>query len=96
MEIMFKNLGDNFGKMKSFINTEIKQYFKLIGNNYICLNEMIQNVELSKNNYLKISRVLIKQKNEILKKDSSIPKDKIFPQETKNSVKNKMVYGLMN
>ena len=93
MEIMFKNLGENFVKMKSFINTEIKQYFKLIGNNYICLNEMIQNVELSKNNYLKISRVLIKQKNEIYKKDSSIPKDKIFPQETKNSVKNKMVYG---
>ena len=93
MNIMFKNFAENLNKMKNFINTEIKQHFKFIGNNYISLNEMIQNVELSKNNYLKISKHLIKQKNDIYKKDSSIPKDKIFPEETKNIVKNKMVYG---
>ena len=93
MNIMFKNFADNLNKMKNFINTEIKQHFKFIGNNYISLNEMIQNVDLSKNNYLKISKHLIKQKNDIYKKDSSIPKDKIFPEETKNIVKNKMVYG---
>ena len=93
MNIMFKNFADNLNKMKNFINTEIKQHFKFIGNNYISLNEMIQNVDLSKNNYLKISKHLIKQKNDIYRKDSSIPKDKIFPEETKNIVKNKMVYG---
>ena len=93
MNIMFKNFAENLNKMKNFINTEIKQHFKFIGNNYISLNEMIQNVDLSKNNYLKISKHLIKQKNDIYKKDSSIPKDKIFPEETKNIVKNKMVYG---
>ena len=93
MEIMFKNLGNNFNKIKSFINTEIKQYFKFIGNNYICLNEMIQNVDLTKNNYLKLSKHLINKKNEIYKKDKSFPKNKILPQETKNIVKSKMVYG---
>ena len=93
MEIMFKNLGNNFNKIKSFINSEIKQYFKFIGNNYICLNEMIQNVEISKNNYIKLSKNLINKKNEIYKKDKSLPKNKILPQETKNSIKNKMIYG---
>ena len=93
MEIMFKNLGNNFNKIKSFINSEIKQYFKFIGNNYICLNEMIQNVEISKNNYIKLSKNLINKKNEIYKKDKSLPKNKILPQETKNSTKNKMIYG---
>ena len=93
MEIMFKNLGNNFNKIKSFINSEIKQYFKFIGNNYICLNEMIQNVEISKNNYIKLSKNLINKKNEIYRKDKSLPKNKILPQETKNSIKNKMIYG---
>ena len=93
MEIMLKNLGNNFNKIKSFINSEIKQYFKFIGNNYICLNEMIQNVEISKNNYIKLSKNLINKKNEIYKKDKSLPKNKILPQETKNSIKNKMIYG---
>ena len=93
MESMFKNLGNNFNKIKSFINSEIKQYFKFIGNNYICLNEMIQNVEISKNNYIKLSKHLINKKNEIYKKDKSLPKNKILPQETKNSIKNKMIYG---
>ena len=93
MEIMFKNLGNNFNKIKSFINSEIKQYFKFIGNNYICLNEMNQNVEISKNNYIKLSKNLINKKNEIYKKDKSLPKNKILPQETKNSIKNKMIYG---
>ena len=93
MEIMFKNLGNNFNKIKSFINSEIKQYFKFIGNNHICLNEMIQNVEISKNNYIKLSKNLINKKNEIYKKDKSLPKNKILPQETKNSIKNKMIYG---
>ena len=93
MEIMFKNLGNNFNKIKSFINSEIKQYFKFIGNNHICLNEMIQNVEISKNNYIKLSKHLINKKNEIYKKDKSLPKNKILPQETKNSIKNKMIYG---
>ena len=93
MEIMFKNLGNNFNKIKSFINSEIKQYFKFIGNNYICLNEMIQNVEISKNNYIKLTKNLINKKNEIYKKDKSLPKNKILPQETKNSIKNKMIYG---
>ena len=93
MEIMFKNLGNNFNIIKSFINSEIKQYFKFIGNNYICLNEMIQNVEISKNNYIKLSKNLINKKNEIYKKDKSLPKNKILPQETKNSIKNKMIYG---
>ena len=93
MEIMFQNLGNNFNKIKSFINSEIKQYFKFIGNNYICLNEMIQNVEISKNNYIKLSKNLINKKNEIYKKDKSLPKNKILPQETKNSIKNKMIYG---
>ena len=93
MEIMFKNLGNNFNKIKSFINSEIKKYFKFIGNNYICLNEMIQNVEISKNNYIKLSKNLINKKNEIYKKDKSLPKNKILPQETKNSIKNKMIYG---
>ena len=93
MEIMFKNLGNNFNKIKSFINSEIKQYFKFIGNNYICLNEMIQNVEISKNNYIKLSKNLINKKNEIYKRDKSLPKNKILSQETKNSIKNKMIYG---
>ena len=93
MESMFKNLGNNFNKIKSFINSEIKQYFKFIGNNHICLNEMIQNVEISKNNYIKLSKHLINKKNEIYKKDKSLPKNKILPQETKNSIKNKMIYG---
>ena len=93
MEIMFKNLGDNFNKIKTFINVEIKQYFKFIGNNYICFNEMIQNVDLTKNNYLKLSKHLINKKNEIYKKDKSLPKNKILPQETNNIIKNKMIYG---
>ena len=93
MEIMFKNLADNCGKMKNFINTEIKQYFKFIGNNFICLNEMIQNVEISKNNYLKLSRHLINKKIELYKRDKSLPKDKLLPQETINNIKIKMIYG---
>ena len=108
MELMFKNLGDNFNILNNFIKTEIKQHFKFIGNNFISLNEMIQNVEISKNNYIKISKHLINKKNELYKK-GDISKyelkekinfnnknqilNKMLPQETKNSIKNKMIYG---
>ena len=108
MELMFKNLGDNFNILNNFIKTEIKQHFKFIGNNFILLNEMIQNVEISKNNYIKISKHLINKKNELYKK-GDISKyelkekinfnnknqilNKMLPQETKNSIKNKMIYG---
>ena len=108
MELMFKNLGDNFNILNNFIKTEIKQHFKFIGNNFISLNEMIQNVEISKNNYIKIAKHLINKKNELYKK-GDISKyelkekinfnnknqilNKMLPQETKNSIKNKMIYG---
>ena len=108
MEIMFQNLKNNLEKLKNFFHSEIKQYFKFIGNNYISLNEMIQNVYLTKNNYLKISKHLINKKNELYKKgdtskfeinekinyeNKNIVLKKMLPQETKNTIKNKMIYG---
>jgi len=108
MEIMFQNLKNNFEKLKNFFHTEIKQHFKFMGNNYTSLNEMIQNVYLTKNNYMKISKHLINKKNELYKKGDISKYElnekvdfnnknnvlkKMLPQETKNCVKNKMIYG---
>ena len=108
MNIMFQELKKNFEKFQYFIKSEIKQHFKFIGNNFICLNEMIQNVDIAKNNYLKISKHLINKKNELFKKgdknkyeinekidmnDKKTLLKYMLPQETINCIKIKMMYG---
>ena len=105
---MFQEFKKSLEKIQFFIKSEIKQHFKFIGNNFICLNEMIQNVDLAKYNYLKISKHLINKKNELYKKGDKAKYDineninmndkksvlkYMLPQETINSIKNKMIYG---
>ena len=68
MEIMFNKLSTSFESFKNFINSDIREYFKFIGNNFTVLNEMSQNVELSRINYIKTSKGLINKKNELFKK----------------------------
>ena len=40
----------------------LREYFKFIGNNFNCISEMAQNVDLCKSNYLKVSKNLINKK----------------------------------
>ena len=68
MEIMFNNLSKSFDTLKNFINSEIREYYKFVGNNFNILNEMTQNVDFVKNNYIKLSKSLISKKNELFKK----------------------------
>ena len=108
MNIMFKELKNNFEKFQNFIKYEVKQHFKFIGNNFISLNEMIQNVDIAKNNYMRISRHLIKRKKDLLKRgdknkyelnenidinDKKTLLKYMLPQDTINCIKNKMIYG---
>ena len=108
MNIMFKELKNNFEKFQSFIKHEVKQHFKFIGNNFITLNEMIQNVDIAKNNYMRISRHLINRKKDLYKRgdknkyelnekidinDKKTILKYMLPQETINCIKNKMIYG---
>ena len=108
MNIMFKELKNNFEKFQNFIKYEVKQHFKFIGNNFISLNEMIQNVDIAKNNYMRISRHLINRKKDLYKRgdknkyelnenidinDKKTLLKYMLPQETINCIKNKMIYG---
>ena len=108
MNIMFKELKNNFEKFQNFIKYEVKQHFKFIGNNFITLNEMIQNVDIAKNNYMRISRHLINRKKDLLKRgdknkyelnkkidinDKKTLLKYMLPQDTINCIKNKMIYG---
>ena len=108
MNIMFKELKNNFEKFQNFIKYEVKQHFKFIGNNFITLNEMIQNVDIAKNNYMRISRHLINRKKDLLKRgdknkyelnekidinDKKTILKYMLPQDTINCIKNKMIYG---
>ena len=108
MNIMFKELKNNFEKFQNFIKCEVKQHFKFIGNNFISLNEMIQNVDIAKNNYMRISRHLINRKKDLLKRgdknkyelnenidinDKKTLLKYMLPQDTINCIKNKMIYG---
>ena len=108
MNIMFKELKNNFEKFQNFIKYEVKQHFKFIGNNFITLNEMIQNVDIAKNNYMRISRHLINRKKDLLKRgdknkyelnenidinDKKALLKYMLPQDTINCIKNKMTYG---
>ena len=105
---MFKELKNNFEKFQSFIKHEVKQHFKFIGNNFISLNEMIQNVDIAKNNYMRISRHLINKKKDLYKRgdknkyelnenidinDKKTLLKYMLPQDTINCIKNKMIYG---
>ena len=108
MNIMFKELKNNFEKFQNFIKYEVKQHFKFIGNNFITLNEMIQNVDIAKNNYMRISRNLINRKKDLFKRgdknkyelnekidinDKKTLLKYMLPQDTINCIKNKMIYG---
>ena len=108
MNIMFKELKNNFEKFQNFIKYEVKQHFKFIGNNFITLNEMIQNVDIAKNNYMRISRHLINRKKDLYKRgdknkyelnenidinDKKTLLKYMLPQDTINCIKNKMIYG---
>ena len=108
MNIMFKELKNNFEKFQNFIKYEVKQHFKFIGNNFITLNEMIQNVDIAKNNYMRLSRHLINRKKDLLKRgdknkyelnenidinDKKTLLKYMLPQDTINCIKNKMTYG---
>ena len=68
MEIMFKKLSESFCTMKTFINTDIREYFKFVMNNFTNISGMVQNIDLSKNNYIKLSKSLISKKNELFKR----------------------------
>ena len=68
MEIMFKKLSESFNTMKAFINGDIREYFKFVMNNYGNISEMVENIELTKNNYMKLSKNLISKKNDLFKK----------------------------
>ena len=108
MNIMFKELKNNFEKFQNFIKYEVKQHFKFIGNNFISLNEMIQNVDIAKNNYMRISRHLINRKKDLLKRgdknkyelnenidinDKKTLLKYMLPKDTINCIRNKMIYG---
>ena len=108
MNIMFKELKNNFEKFQNFIKYEVKQHFKFIGNNFISLNEMIQNVDIAKNNYMRISRHLINRKKDLLKRgdknkyelnkkidinDKKTLLKYMLPQDTIKCIRNKMIYG---
>ena len=108
MNIMFKELKNNFEKFQNFMKCEVKQHFKFIGNNFITLNEMIQNVVVAKNNYMRISKHLINRKKELYKRgdknkyelnekidinDKKSILKYMLPQDTINCIKNKMIYG---
>jgi len=108
MNIMFKELKNNFEKFQNFIKYEVKQHFKFIGNNFISLNEMIQNVDIAKNNYMRISRHLINRKKDLYKRgdknkyelnenidinDKKTLLKYMLPKDTINCIKNKMIYG---
>ena len=108
MNIMFKELKNNFEKFQNFIKYEVKQHFKFIGNNFISLNEMIQNVDIAKNNYMRTSKHLINRKKDLLKRgdknkyelnenidinDKKTLLKYMLPQDTINCIKNKMIYG---
>ena len=108
MNIMFKELKNNFEKFQNFIKYEVKQHFKFIGNNFITLNEMIQNVDIAKNNYMRMSRHLINRKKDLYKRgdknkyelnenidinDKKTLLKYMLPKDTINCIKNKMIYG---
>ena len=84
MEIMFDNLAKNFNSMKKFINSEIREYFKFIGNNFNCISEMAQNVDLCKNNYLKVTKNLINKKNDLFRK-GDVSKWELSPEDKQHS-----------
>lgn len=84
MEIMFDNLSKNFNSMKKFINSEIREYFKFIGNNFNCISEMAQNVDLCKSNYLKVSKNLINKKNDLFRK-GDVSKWELSPEDKQHS-----------
>jgi hypothetical protein len=86
MENMFNKLSQSFDSIKKFINSDIREYFKFIGNNFICLSEMTQNVDLAKTNYLKNSKNLISKKNDLFKK-GDISKWELSPIDKNNSQK---------
>ena len=84
METMFDNLSKNFNSMKKFINSEIREYFKFIGNNFSCISEMAQNVDLCKSNYLKVSKNLINKKNDLFRR-GDISKWELSPEDKQHS-----------
>lgn len=84
MDIMFDNLSKNFNSMKKFINSEIREYFKFIGNNFNCISEMAQNVDLCKSNYLKVSKNLINKKNDLFRR-GDISKWELSPEDKQHS-----------
>jgi hypothetical protein len=86
MENMFNKLSQSFDSIKKFINSDIREYFKFIGNNFNCLSEMTQNVDLAKTNYLKNSKNLISKKNDLFKK-GDISKWELSPIDKNNSQK---------
>ena len=68
MDIMFKKLSESFDSIKTLINSEIREYFKFTMNNFTALSEMTPNIDLAKNNYLKLAKSLINKKNDLFKK----------------------------
>ena len=86
MENMFNKLSESFDSIKKFINSDIREYFKFIGNNFNCLSEMTQNVDLAKSNYLKNAKNLISKKNDLFKK-GDISKWELSPSDKNNSQK---------
>ena len=86
MEKMFLKLSESFDSIKKFINSDIREYFKFVGNNFNCLSEMTQNVDMAKNNYIKIEKNLINKKNDLFKRGDT-SKWELSPQDKSNAKK---------
>ena len=84
MEKMFLKLSESFDSIKKFINSDIREYFKFVGNNFNCLSEMTQNVDMAKNNYIKIEKSLINKKNDLFKRGDT-SKWELSPQDKSNA-----------
>ena len=67
--VNFNKFSEISFKHKNFINDEIREYFKLIGNSYHYMKNLVEKVAIQNNDYYKYYKDLIKRKNELYKKN---------------------------
>ncbi len=82
---MFKHWSMALKKQSCVINVNIREYFKYIKNSYRSIKEMINVVEIHKQNYYKCKRNLITKKEELFKK-SDVSKWDLGPNKNINIV----------
>ena len=71
MTNIFNTWGDTLKNKIHFFSEEVKVYIKLLNGNHHHLRYLVQNAELLKNNYAKVSKALMDKKSELyLKQDN--------------------------